>query len=240
MDAQVWIALASSLLGGGAVAIITQLSVRNRTRAEVRKMDAETERTRAETAKLLTEVKTGPVQESPGGRPPPGWGLTGSDPNDYRVGTDADIAHSGARSGFIASRPGAQGFGTLMQSFKAGRYLGKRLRLSAYIRSDEVERWAALWMRVDGADHETLAFDNMQDRPIAGTTDWRLYRIVLDVPELAEMIAFGVLLEGPGHVWLDDVEFETVSDDVPTTSRQTTPIVPERPLNLDFSAGLGG
>jgi hypothetical protein len=89
-------------------------------------------------------------------------------------------------------------------------------------------------------DGETQAFDNMQERPISGTADWRLHRIVLEVPETAEMIFFGVLLEGPGRTWLDDVEFEAVSEDIPTTGAGiTTPVIPERPVNLDFSAGFG-
>lgn len=234
MDAQIVVALVASLLGGTSVAVITQLSTRSRTRAEVRKIDAETERTRAETAKILIDMQSSPVQESPGGRPVPGWFLAGSDPGDYEVGTDAKVARGGSRSGFIASRPHPRGFGTLMQTFRADRYRDARLRLSACIQADAVERWAGLWMRVDGPDEQTLAFDNMQDRPISGTCDWRMYQIVLDVPQDAEAIAFGVLLEGPGRVWVDDVAFVEVSDDVPPTGR--TLQLPLNPVNLDFSA----
>ncbi len=146
------------------------------------------------------------------------------------------MAHSGNRSGLIASRPRPRGFGTLMQTFRAERFLDTRLRLSAYIRVEAVERWAGLWMRVDGPDAQTLAFDNMQDRPISGTLDWRMYQIVLDVPPDAEAIAFGVLLEGPGRVWLDDMAFAAVDGDVPTTGVRPLP-VPLNPVNLDFSAG---
>jgi len=236
LDAQIIVALVSSLLGGTSVAVIAQLSTRSRTRAEVRKIDAETDRTRAETAKILIDMPGSPVQESPGGRPLLGWFVAGSDPDDYQVGTDTDVAHSGNRSGFIASTPRPRGFGTLMQTFRAERFLDTRLRLSAYIRVEAVERWAGLWMRVDGPDAQTLAFDNMQDRPISGTLDWRMYQIVLDVPPDAEAIAFGVLLEGPGRVWLDDMAFAAVDGDVPTTGVRPLP-VPLNPVNLDFSAG---
>ena len=36
--------------------------------------------------------------------------------------------------------------------------------------------WAGLWMRVDKGK-DMVAFDNMQDRPIKGTTDWQRYYI---------------------------------------------------------------
>jgi hypothetical protein len=191
--------------------------------------------TRAETAKLLLEVPDNPVHNNPGDRPPPGWLLAGSDPGDYQTGTDQEVAHSGIQSGFIASRPQPRGFGTLMQQFRADRFRGTRLRLSAYIRTAEVENWAALWMRVDGPEDETLGFDNMQDRSISGTIDWRLYRIVLDVPETATGIAFGVLLEGTGRVWLDDVEFDSVSENVPVTGTKLETL-PAEPVNLDFAS----
>jgi hypothetical protein len=67
----------------------------------------------------------------------------------------------------------ADGFGTLMQTFKADSFRTKRIRFSGYVRSKEVMDWAGLWLRVDGSNGgEMLAFDNMQDRPIKGTTDW--------------------------------------------------------------------
>ena len=92
-------------------------------------------------------------------------------------------------------------------------------------------------MRVDGAKKdETLAFDNMQDRAIKGTTDWKKYEIVLDVPENSEMVAFGLLLSGKGQVWMDDLQFEVVGKDVPTTGRATGAAsqAAKAPLNLNF------
>lgn len=227
--------LASSLFGGAVVAIITQLSIRKRTQAEVRKIDAETERARAETAKLLIEIPGNPVHGSSGAHLPPGWGLYANHPADYQVGTDDQVAHSGTQSGFIASRSRPRGPGTLMQQFRADRFRGTRLRLSAYIRTAEVEKWAGLWMRVDGPRGKILAFDNMYRRKISGTIDWRLYRIVLDVPETATAIAFGVLLAGSGRVWLDDVQFDSVGEDVTVTGAWQR-VLPIEPVNLDFAS----
>jgi AraC family transcriptional regulator len=43
-----------------------------------------------------------------------------------------------------------------------------------------------------------VAFDNMQDRPIKGTTDWQRYEVVLDVRRirLAYHLGFYLTVQG--------------------------------------------
>jgi hypothetical protein len=41
--------------------------------------------------------------------------------------------------------------------------------------------------------------------------------VVLDVPDAATGIAFGALLSGDGTLWVDDLTFEVVGKDIPTT-----------------------
>ncbi len=166
---------------------------------------------------------------------PQGWLAAGSRPQDYKMTVDRTVAHSGKASALLksaVSEPG--GFGTLMQTFKADTYRGKRVRMSGYVRSEDVKNSAGLWMRVDGSRDEPLAFDNMQDRPIKGTTDWKKYEIVLDVPDSAQNIAFGLLLSGAGRTWVDDLSFEVVGKDVPTTGPKMGAGVQPAPANLDF------
>jgi hypothetical protein len=164
-----------------------------------------------------------------------GWILAGDDMPEYAIAADTSTKHAGRASGSLralVAKP--RGFGTLMQSFKEDAYLGKRLRLSAFVKANDVDGWAGLWMRVDGPNgRRSTAFDNMQDRPIKGTSDWTRYEIVLDVASEATNIAFGVLLHGAGQVWIDDVKFEIVDTNVPSTgtSSQERRKAPE---NLDF------
>ena len=166
---------------------------------------------------------------------PQGWFAAGSHPKDYKMSADRTVAHSGKASASLKSvAPAPAGFGTLMQTFKADAYRGKRVRMSGYARAEAVKNWAGLWMRVDGPRGEALAFDNMQDRSIKGTGDWRKCEIVLDVPESAQEIAFGLLLTGAGQVWMDDLAFEVVGKDVPTTGPKPSPGAPPAPSNLDF------
>src|SRR5262245_35752620 len=95
-----------------------------------------------------------------------GWFKAGDPPGDYAMGVDRNTAFTGNSSGYIKSdKPEPNGFGTYMQSFDATQYRDKRVRLSAYIKAENVEQWAGMWMRVD-VGQKAVAFDNMQDRPI--------------------------------------------------------------------------
>jgi len=172
---------------------------------------------------------------------PAGWVRAGDHPADYEMGMDPKGGKSGKACAFIRGRAAdPQGFGTLMQMFDAGEYVGKRLRLSASVKSAGITKWAGLWMRIDGATPPgsqmatLLGFDNMQSRPIAGTADWKTHAIVLDVPAEARGIAFGILLSGPGQAWMDDLRLEPVGTDVPVTGMPVSSGPPPKKPNLTF------
>jgi hypothetical protein len=171
---------------------------------------------------------------------PRGWYMAGSKPMEYETGVDAQARHNGHPSAYLkAKKPAIEGFGTLMQDFRANEYVGKRVRFSAFVKSQDLESWAGLWMRVDqgeGATPQVLAFDNMSTRPIKGTADWTNYAVVLDVPDSATAIFFGVMVNGSGSVWISDLKVETVGMDVPTTALATGTAAsrPDGPTNLNF------
>lgn len=164
---------------------------------------------------------------------PNGWFLAGSDPGSYRIERDTSVVRDGKASGLLASTGPSKGFGTMMQSFQPAEYLGKRVKLSAWVKAQDVQRWAGVWMRVDAKDKPSIAFDNMQGRPIQGTRDWKRYDIVLEVGDNASSLSFGILVEGEGKVWLNSLKFEIVDASVPVTG-----MVPssqsKKPANLDF------
>ena len=168
--------------------------------------------------------------------PPEGWILAGSKPANYETGTDSLNSFSSRPSAFLKAKADSEGFGTLMQSFSAVPYRAKRVRMSAWVKSEAVSRWAGLWMRIDGPLQgnapQMLGFDNMQNRPIKNTSNWQRYDVVLDVPQAASGISFGILLDGPGEVWMNSVEFSSVGLEVPTTA--TAPLVPDGPRNLSL------
>lgn len=164
---------------------------------------------------------------------PSGWTIAGSAPTHYVFALEASSPVKQSKSALIAAKPGAtrNGFGTLMQMISAGNYRGSRVMFSGDLRTQRAGR-AQMWMRVDGAYHQVLAFDNMSSRPIKGTTRWKRYDVVLNVPKNSVAIAFGFLLGGPGKVWAADFRLKKVGDAVPTTS--TDPVLHRTPRNLNF------
>jgi len=163
-----------------------------------------------------------------------GWEITGTHASEYQLAA-TDERVDGRRVAVLGCKvedPG--GFGAQVQSFSAEEYLGKRVRFSGLLRTDSVEGWAGLWMRVDGKENPMvpLAFDNMKDRSLTGTTAWARYNVVLDVAPEATQILVGTILCGSGSVYMADFKIEVVEQDVPTTG----PPIPKRkqPVNLDF------
>lgn len=161
---------------------------------------------------------------------PEGWIIAGSKPKSYDMGIAPNEGRDGKNCATIQSKDKKiEGFGTLMQMISAEKYKGKRLKLSAYIKTQDVEKWCGLWMRGDGLNKELLAFDNMGNRPIKGNTEWKIYEVILDIPESTHKIAFGTLLDGTGKVWIDDYNMEIVEKTVPTTGNYSN-----NPKNLSF------
>ena len=169
---------------------------------------------------------------------PTGWLKLGSKPASYEMGIDKGTGQEGKNAATIKSIDKTiDGFGTLMQESKPDKYLGKRVRLSGYIKSENVAGWAGLWFRVDQAgSQQALSFDNMQDRAVKGTTGWAKYEIVLDVPSNASMLAYGALLSGTGQIWFDNLTFEVVDNSVKSTSslKGNESMIQNEPTNLDF------
>ncbi|BDI29615.1 hypothetical protein CCAX7_16660 [Capsulimonas corticalis] len=150
-------------------------------------------------------------------------GLTGwykAAPNssapDYAIQADPSGPAPHQASAFLTARVAhPYSYGTLMQGVRADRYRGKRVRLSAQLRTANVPGEAGLWIRLD-APKDIRAW-NMAQRPIRGTTPWRRYSYVLDVPADAQGMAYGCDLTGTGKVWLADVQLEVVPESTPAT-----------------------
>jgi len=147
-----------------------------------------------------------------------GWGLTGTNPEAYDIRCDdvfTDCAVPILRTRALSSEP--YGMGSLTHAENAGPWRGTRVELKAELRTGRVDGWAGLWMRIDGPDGRALAFDNMQNRALRGTTSFEWYSVVLDVPAEAERISFGVMLHGPGAVFIRELRFDAVDTEVTST-----------------------
>lgn len=170
---------------------------------------------------------------------PKDWFIAGSQPKAYKIGIDKGAGKDGDNAATIQSKDDKiKGFGTLMQNCKPDKYRGKRIRMTGWMKTENVKSWAGFWLRIDKPDSDIpFAMDNMGKRPIKGTNDWTKYEIVLDVPEETSNLAYGALLDGTGKIWLDDITFEIVDETVPTTFPSNEELARKKltePANLSF------
>ena len=165
---------------------------------------------------------------------PKGWYKAGSASSAYKMGVDKSATFDGSKSAFIESITAkSKGFGTLMQISSVEGYLGERVQLTIYIKTQDITGWTGGWFRIDGDQKQPLAFDNMENRPIKETTEWGKYTMVLDVPANATEMAYGVLLYGNGKVWFDNLSFEIVGLNTPLTDMYAKKL-PKKNNNLSF------
>jgi RNA polymerase sigma factor (sigma-70 family) len=98
---------------------------------------------------------------------------------------------------------------------------GRRIRVSGWIKTNDVRDCAGLAMYAyDDGGGMVMCDQTAGVRPIHGSTDWRKYEMVQDVPRTATRIALGADLYCSGELWMDDFEVEVVGNDVPCTDDQ--------------------
>jgi hypothetical protein len=164
-------------------------------------------------------------EEGATGKVPPGWFVPS-------LPKDADYLAELRRGEGCRSRTGCALVmvprnvpgqdGNLMQSFSAAAYIGKTVRLRAWVRLEtffvtsfgvrlpDPEDRAKMWLNVERANRRNGFSDNMDDRPVR-TSEWTMCEIVGEIDEDARFINFGVRSIGGGRVWVDDVSFDVIS-----------------------------
>lgn len=122
---------------------------------------------------------------------------------DYKIYSDSTYVKSGKFSVVIENNGDISDYKALAFNLP-DNYDGKLIRLKGFIKTENVTGgYAGLWMRID----PQLAFDNMNNRGITGTTDWKEYEVTLPLtPKKTDKIVIGGLLVGKGKMWLDDLK----------------------------------
>ena len=129
-------------------------------------------------------------------------------------------------------------FGVATGTFPVGPAAAKRVRYSGFIKTTGVTRgYAGLWWRVDG-ESGILAFDNMSNRGVTGTSEWARYQIELPVAANARNINFGALHTGDGSAWFDGLTIEL--DGVSYTNQSIFDLDFESPTPRGFFVGGAG
>ncbi|MEO1258610.1 MAG: S41 family peptidase [Bacteroidota bacterium] len=143
---------------------------------------------------------------------PNGWMQWGT-PN-FNLQVDSTVKKSGQQSMLITFK-GTSTYNSFgCAAFKIpSAYGGKEITLEGYMKIENVEDGVAgLVLRVDGPDN-IIGFDNMQDREINGTIDWKKYTTTVTFSSEATNIFVGGIVNGTGKAWFDD--FQLFIDGVP-------------------------
>jgi hypothetical protein len=139
------------------------------------------------------------------------WFKWGTD--DYSFSLDSNIKFSGRYSIRINSvkKTSDQSFGCYAISIPVD-FSGNEIELRAYMKFMNVLKPIGLMLRIDG-NADVLAFDNMQERKILGTSEWNEYSVKIKLPKNAKTIYIGAILSGDGVLWAD--KFSIWIDDKP-------------------------
>jgi erythromycin esterase len=140
---------------------------------------------------------------------PPGWF---SARPGYDVVLDSATTHSGRfslRSRWVSAGPDGSGGASAVAPLPLIR--GKRVRLSAWIRTEGVTRGSAglrFMARGPGATAGTVLVVDSIAPGASGTSSWTRHSIELAVDARAELALFGPYHRGNGTAWYDDLEIE--------------------------------
>lgn len=132
------------------------------------------------------------------------WSIEGSSPWDYERGVETTATPSAFLKSIVTVPTGSC---ILQQMLSLENYQGKSVRLTARLKTLDVASRASLFI---GSDTVIMGTDRIE-KGITGTTSWGAYTLDCRVPpEDMGFLFFGVSLQGPGQIWLQDVHVQTV------------------------------
>ena len=184
---------------------------------------------------LVLVLVLGPIGLTPlMAQGPQAWLIAGQDAREYELSRDIEVFRSGEASMRLRARGNRHrdDWAVSVQMIDATSYRDKRIRLSGYVRSEDVGS-GGLWLRVDGIVDENaamLVMDNLEGDRVKGTKEWTRQNIVVDIPPESVTILIGAMITGDGDIWLDDLRFEEVSTTVELTA-SSEPIVTNDPYS---------
>jgi hypothetical protein len=142
----------------------------------------------------------------------PGW--TAPVVAGYSAGIDP-VAHTGNHGVALRATGAGAGDFFVRQRVKADRWRGKKIRVAGWLKLDQAEGGAALWLRVDMSNGDYVLDGALE---LTRRPGWTRAELVAFVPDDAAGISFGVRMKGGGVVWADDLSLA----EAPAAARTTT------------------
>lgn len=121
----------------------------------------------------------------------------------------------------------AAGMARLVQDLDVSSYVGKRIRVSALLRSNAIEEFGGLLFGI--AYQGGLVLGNRRNLVMHGTNEWSRQSVVFDVEGAPAGLKIGFALSGAGAIWADSFSIEVVDTRTPVTR-----VFPSAPVDTDF------
>jgi hypothetical protein len=129
------------------------------------------------------------------------------------------------------------GSGAVIQTINARNYLGKRVKLSAFIRTENVKDFACLILSPQNKmdDFWNNSSNNSEDKKtyLQGNHAYKKIDSYLNVSDNAGNLVIGAMIKGEGKIWIDNINIEIIEN------------LPENPQalskelqNMDFEDSL--
>ena len=171
---------------------------------------------RAASARVVLLQNAGFEEDVPSGGDPPGW-VTGQHAGDlsYTFTIDEKERHAGKRSVRI-DNIGTQPFGAMYQLVPVGQVAGRKVRFTAWVKAEgtgDRRSFSGVALQVQGKQGGApVAFNPLQQDVVRGTFGWTERTSELAIPATGvDRVEVGVMLVGPGRMWVDDVKLEIVA-----------------------------
>lgn len=172
-----------------------------------------------------------------------------TDHDGYSLITDHEFVHTGSSSVIMESSSGYRGLQSTAATFQACSavdFHGKHARFTIYVRGDEGFGSVEAWLRVDSPAQSKMPI-NVVRQPIVVSSplDWVPASVEIEVASTATVLTYGVILHGPGPLWLDSAQLSVIEADGETREEPTHEPMAEEwvssigtvwryPQNMDF------
>ena len=129
------------------------------------------------------------------------------------------------------------GSGAILQIISTNNYVGKRIKLSAFIKTENVKNYTNLILKLENDRNESWNNTEKLNQEILtqlkGTFEYKKIEAYLNIYNQYENLIIGAELNGDGKIWLDEFNLEIVGNAPEVTSE-----ISKVPLNLEFEDSL--
>ena len=128
------------------------------------------------------------------------WHVGGPRPREFVVTDIADRGRAVTVRRVARTPLSPSTFASTVSRVSADSFAGRRVRLTAELRTRDAQRGASVWVRLDDKSKAMLGMDNGEIRKLGSDQDWTPWTTELYVPPETDSVVFGLLLWGGGEV----------------------------------------